>query len=149
VIDLEPNLTLKPETAFFIALTARTFDAKTAPSDPDEGSNPTDDKAVDVLEFQPDDPTEEQLRGLLAELNEDERLDLIALIWIGRGDFGLEQWAEAREAARMISPEHLPTYVLEMPLVSDYLQEALSQLDLSVGDYLDGALERSEFSGQA
>jgi hypothetical protein len=69
-------------------------------------------------------------------LNDDALLDLIALIWIGRGDFSLAEWNEARAAARDIGRERAPRYVRGIPLVSDYLDEALAQIGLSLEDYL-------------
>lgn len=94
-----PGLFLEPETAFFILLKAREFHAKMDEVDTDEGSNPTDDKMIDLLEFQADGSGEEELISAIQGLDEDERLDLIALIWIGRGDFSPQQWSEARENA--------------------------------------------------
>jgi len=47
---MEPNdnadqLTISPETVFYIIVKAREFDEKVAPSDPNSGSNPADDRA--------------------------------------------------------------------------------------------------------
>jgi hypothetical protein len=137
MLDLNPELTLDPDTAFYILLRAREFDAKEEAADPDEGSNPSDDQEIDVLEFQPDDAVEEELAAAIEPLNEDQKLDLIALAWIGRGDFSLNEWAEARESAREVPPAHSTRYLLEMPALSDYLADALSQLGLSLDDYLD------------
>lgn len=134
--ELQPELTLDPETAFFILLKAREFDAKAEAVDTDEGSNPTDDKDIDVLEFQPGDVVVQELTEAIEPLNEDEKLDLIALIWIGRGDFDFDQWAEARESAREV-PRPITRYVLGIPVVSDYLEKALSDLGYSLNDYLD------------
>ncbi len=138
--DLQPELALNPNTAFYILLKAREFDAKEEKVDPDEGSNPSDDKDVDILEFDPDDAVEEELAAAIQPLNVDEKLDLIALIWIGRGDFSLNEWAEARDSAREVDPSQLTQFILEMPTVSDDLEEALSQLGYSLDDYLDSHL---------
>lgn len=132
-----PDLTISPEQAFYILLKARTFDVKVEPTDPDSGSNPSDDREVDVLETSADDPTETELSGAIRGLNDDQQLDLIALIWIGRGDFTLDQWAEAREAARDIGRARTPRYVAGIPLVSDYLEEGLGQFDLHLDAYVD------------
>lgn len=132
-----PELTLNPDTAFAILLKAREFDAKVEDTDPDSGSDAPDDNNVDTLEDRPGDPTAAELAGAVDDLNDDEQLDLVALIWIGRGDFTLAQWDEARLAARDIGRRRLPRYVTEIPLVSDHLEDALSQLGYSIEDYLD------------
>ena len=142
-IDIEPEasaapeLAISPETAFFILLKARAFDEKVEASDPDSGSNPSDDNEVDVLEETSDDPTYAELRAAVRRLNDDELRDLIALIWIGRGDFSMAELAEAREAAAEIGRERAPRYVAGIPTVSDYLEDALSQFGHTLADYLD------------
>jgi hypothetical protein len=134
-----PQLSLDPETAFFIVLKAREFHAKVEETDPDEGSNPTDDNDVDILEFQPDDAVQDELRSAIGSLNEDALRDLVALIWLGRGDFALEDWREAREGARDLDAEHVADYVMGLPLASTYLEDGLSRFGHSLGDYLDRA----------
>lgn len=131
-----PELAIRPDEAFFILMKAREFDEKTPVSDPDSGSNATDDGSLDILEDGPDDATEQELTDAIRRLNDDALLDLIALIWIGRGDFSLPEWNEARAAARDIGRERAPRYVRGIPLVSDYLDEALAQIGLSLEDYM-------------
>jgi hypothetical protein len=132
-----PPLTNEPDEAIFILLKARAFDEQTPVSDPDSGSNAADDGAVDALEDEPDATTRRELVAAVSDLNDDAQLDLIALIWIGRGDYALADWKEARLAAADIGRTRLPRYVLGLPLVSDFLDEALSQFGLSFEDYLD------------
>lgn len=126
-----PSLTLSPDTAFAIVQKARQFDVKVDQTDPDSGSNPTDDTSVDALEFGAADDTLHELTSVIRDLNDDEQRDLIALIWVGRGDFTLDEWAEARTAAMDVSRARVPRYVTGIPLVSDYLEDALSQFNLS------------------
>ena len=134
--DLKPELSLHPDTAFFVLLKAREFNAKEEDTDPDTGSNSTDDKDIDVLEFLPDDAVEEEFKAAVEPLNEDQKLDLIALAWIGRGDFSFEEWAEARESAREVDLARTADYLLDMPALADYLEDSLSELGYSLDDYL-------------
>jgi hypothetical protein len=136
MIDTMPELTLSPDAAFPILMKAREYDAKVEQTDPEASSSPTDDNNVDVLESGPGDATRAELVSAIHDLNDDEQLDLIALIWVGRGDFTIEKWAEAREAARDIGRARTPRYVAEIPLVSDYLEDALSQFGHSLEDYM-------------
>ena len=129
------NLTISPETVCYVIVKAREFDVKVEPSDPDSGSNPSDDQEIDILEDLADDPTFEELSGALGLLNDDETLDLVALAWIGRGDFTGEDWDEAREQAREIPLADRPRYLLGTPLLSDFLEEGLSELGYSCEDY--------------
>jgi hypothetical protein len=132
-----PDLTISPDSAFAILLKAREFDEKVEQTDPDSGSNPTDDVSVDALEFGPEDQTRHELVSAISDLNDDEQLDLIALVFVGRGDFALSEWDLARQAARDVGRARTPRFFIEIPLVSDFLEEALSQCNLSIQDYLD------------
>jgi len=137
MIETTPALALNPDTAFSILMKAREFDEKVEETDPDDASNPSDDNSVDVLEDRPTDPTLHEMVSAINDLNDDEQLDLIVLIWIGRGDFSLTEWSHARQAARDIGRRRVPRYVTGIPLVSDYLEDALSQLGLSLEEYVD------------
>jgi hypothetical protein len=136
---MEPNnetsdqLTVSPETAFYIIVKAREFDEQVEPTDPDSGSNPSDDREVDVLEEQADDPVEEELTAALEALNIDEQLDLLALMWRGRGDF--TSFAEARKEASDMSNKHIPSYLIGTPKLGDYLEEGLAQMGISLEDF--------------
>jgi len=132
-----PTLTITPESAFAIVLKARQFDVKVDETDPDSSSNPSDDTSVDALEFGASDDTRHELVSAISDLNDDEQRDLIALIWLGRGDFTLGEWDEARTSAIEVGRERIARYVIEIPLVSDYLQDGLSQFNQSIEDYLD------------
>jgi hypothetical protein len=128
------KLTVRPETVCFVIVKAREFGVKVEPDDPDSGSNPSDDKEIDVLEDYVDDPTFEELSSALEALNDDESLDLVALTWIGRGDYTLDDWAEARDQATEIPPKERPRYLIGTPLLGDYLEEGLSELGYSCDD---------------
>jgi hypothetical protein len=130
VDDRSDELAVSPEKAFFIIVKAREFDEQVAPTDPDSGSNPTDDRSVDVLEEQADNPVVQELQAAFAGLNVDELLDLLALTWLGRGDFG--SFAQARQEAEDMREKHIPRYLLGTPLLGDYLEEGLSQLGYSL-----------------
>ena len=130
-------LTISVKKAFFIIVKAREFDEKVAPSDPNSGSNPSDDKEVDVLEAG-DDATLEELGGALTALNEDEQLDLVALMWLGRGEFGT--FAEARQQAADMTDKHIPSYLIGTPQLGDYLEEGLAALGISLESFEIGRL---------
>jgi hypothetical protein len=131
--DADPGLTISREKAFYIIVKAREFDEKVVPSDPESGSNPSDDKDVDILEDYRDDPTLEELEGALVALNEDEQLDLLALMWLGREDFA--SFGEARAEACDMPDKHIPRYLIGTPELGDYLEEGLAQLGISLEEF--------------
>jgi len=54
---------------------ARQFDAKDVVTDPDSGSNASDDAMLSVLEDHSDDPVRSELMAIIRGLIEDEQLD--------------------------------------------------------------------------
>ena len=127
------ELSISPERVFFIIVKAREFDEQVAPSDPESGSNPTDDRQIDVLEEDADNPVVQELQSAFEGLNVDEQLDLLALTWLGRGDFS--SFAEARREAEGLDEVHVARYLIGTPLLGDYLEEGLSQLGHSLVDF--------------
>lgn len=132
-----PVLTVTPDSAFGILLLARQFDVKVPQTDPDSGSNPSDDGGVDALEFGAHDDTRRELVSLISDLNDDEQADLIGLVLLGCGDFTLAEWDEARQEGRDLGRAHIPDTIAGIPLVSDYLEEGLSLFGETLADYLD------------
>jgi hypothetical protein len=91
-----PELAVSAEKVGFLIEKMREFDVKEQESDPDSGSNSTDDKMIDVLEDNPDDPVVREITGFISAMTEDERIDLVALMRLGRGDATLEEWDDLR-----------------------------------------------------
>ena len=81
-----PDLTISSEKVAAILAKARQFDVKDVVTDPDSGSNASDDAMLSVLEDHASDPSRTELRAMIRALNEDEQIDLVALAWLGRGD---------------------------------------------------------------
>jgi hypothetical protein len=57
---------------------AREFDVKDVATIPDDGSNPTDDCVVGVLEDRGDDPVVWELTAFIGAMSEDEQVDLVS-----------------------------------------------------------------------
>ena len=105
---------------------ARQFDVKEADSDPDSGSNASDDGMTDVLEDKPSDSTQRELTSFIRDMNIDEQVALVALAWIGRGTYDKDDWKEALELARSEHNKRTAEYLLGLPLLGDYLEEGLA-----------------------
>ena len=112
----------------FIIMKAREFDVKDAVTEPDPGSNPSDDKMTSVLEDHTDDPVVEELTSLIDSLTEDEQIDLVALAWLGRDDNTADDWPSVRQEAARAHNARTARYLLGMPLLGDYLEEGLAIL---------------------
>jgi hypothetical protein len=98
-----------------------------------------DDVALDddeEIEFLAEAMKETGRNVLLAELEgltEEESLDLIALLLVGRGSYGRGDWHEARRQARDVPFKDRPRYLADMPLLATYLERGLEALGYSCG----------------
>ena len=131
------GLEISPAKVGFVIIKAREIAAKVAAWD--DGAT-SDHDAESILEDFSDDATQAELKEFIHDLNEDEQISLVALAWIGRGSFGPEELEEALTTARSERTNRTADYLLGMPLLSDYLEEALDRLGYSVEDAEDEAL---------
>ncbi len=59
-------------------------------------------------------------------MNEEERNELVALMWLGRGTYNTKEWDNAVADASDASNDHTADYLLRAPLLPDYLTEGLA-----------------------
>ena len=114
-------LNINPETVCFIIAKAREFQSREGAvmpdSPPDNGASPADHA---------DDHTLEEVRGAINELDDDALVELVALMWLGRADYTLEEWDTAVAEASDARSDHTAEYLLAHPQVAFYLEEGLA-----------------------
>ena len=139
-VDGTPELGISAEKVRFIIVKARQFDVKEGDADPDEGSNASDDGMADVLEDKPEeDAVEQELTEFINKsLDEEEQINLVALAWLGRGTYSIEEWADAIDTARSEHNKRTAQYLLGLPLLGDYLADGLEEFGESFDDEMDG-----------
>ncbi len=52
---------------------------------------------------------------------------MVALMWVGRGDYALEEWDDALSQARDSWNKRTADYLIGTPMLADYLAEGLDQ----------------------
>jgi hypothetical protein len=120
-------LDLNPDTVCSIISRAHQFHAKEEVVLPEEPFGPGDSSSLQLLADHAGDETFSELRNAINELEPDQQVQLVALMWLGRGDFELGEWEDALDQARDSWTEHTAEYLIATPLVADYLEEGLSQ----------------------
>lgn len=130
-----PDIAISAEKVAAIIAKARQFDVKDVVTDPDPGSNASDDAMLSVLEDHSDDPVRSELTAMIRGLNEDEQVDLVALAWLGRGDGELDDWNDIRSEASRAHNKHTAEYLLGNPLLGDNLEEGLAQFGHSIKEF--------------
>ncbi|MDH2351481.1 DUF3775 domain-containing protein [Bradyrhizobium sp. SSUT18] len=135
-----PELAISAEKVAFIIEKAREFDVKEGNSDPDSGSNATDDTAVDVLGDDGADPVVNELGSFIVAMNEDEQIDLVTLTWLGRGDGTIDDWNDLRARAVEARAEYRSPrretahYLLGEPMLGDLLADGLDEFGIDWTD---------------
>ena len=129
-----PELAISPEKVGFLIEKAREFDVKEAATDPDSGSNGADDDMIDVLQDNGRDPVVREITGFIDALSEDEQIDLVALMRLGRGDGTIEEWKDLRRQAAEGRNDRTASYLLGEPMLGDLLAEGLDAFGLYWSD---------------
>ena len=122
---------IDPAVVSFVILKAREFDVKV---DPVAAESDSEDDELAILENYADDPTFQEVHDFIEALNVSEQRNLVALMWIGRGDFSKEEWEDAVNEARDRATNSSADYLLGTPLLPDYLEEGMSEMGYSLED---------------
>lgn len=127
-----PPIAVSPHKVCVLIGMAREFHAKESVSFPESDyASGGEDWAMQVLADHRDDPCYREMHQIISGMDLEEQVNLVALLWLGRGDFAAEEWAEALEEARGRLSSHTADYVIGTPLAADYLEEGLSALGYS------------------
>ena len=116
-------LQISPEKIAHIIIRAREYDS---------GVNPWAHSGG-----RPQRGVQSELRGFIANLNEDEQASLVAVMWIGRESFEPEELEEAVETARVERTTPTEDYLMGEPRLADLLEAGLDALGISPEDAED------------
>lgn len=124
-----PNLSISPEKVFFIIAKSRQSEGNANQSD--LAADPDDDMPEDHRNT----TDRSELSGFIRGLNVDEQIDLVALMWLGRGDGDLDSWRDLHAEASRAHNNRTASYLIGTPMLADYLEEALTQFGKSFEDF--------------
>lgn len=129
-------LDINPEIVCSIIQKAREFHAKEGVTFPTVLPDETSDEAdwLQTLADHSDDLTYLEVKEAINDLEQDQQILLVALMYVGRGDYSCNEWHAAMEEARYNWTPHTAEYLLSRPLVADYLEEALSLFGYSCSE---------------
>lgn len=134
--EREWELAIGPETVRLFVLKAKALsaDVREDYEDGNEHEIELDDLSRDshhhdgLAEEEAEDLTAEELRELIGDLNVDETAELIALVWLGRGDYEVDEWTEAVEEARQRDRRKAAAYLMGMPMLGSWLEAGLEAI---------------------
>jgi len=121
------ELTLSPDYIRMLAVKVRAIMAMEGVVTPDPASNPTDDPIAGLQDL-PGYQRREEFVAEIAGLAEREEAELVALMWLGRGDAEPEEWQPLVQQA--LTSRETPTadYLLGHPLLAEYWLSGLEEL---------------------
>lgn len=129
-----PELRINPDKVCDFLEAAREVAGKVPATSGDRTSTGDDSPLAFMEDHGGPDPVRQQMVEFVAGLNVEEQTDLLALIYLGRGDFSLSEWDEAlREAGDRIAAGDADYMIGERALPA-YLGEALEMFDKTCPD---------------
>jgi hypothetical protein len=122
-------LNINSETVCFVIAKAREFQAKEEIVIPEVPLSPSENWAQQILADHIDDPCAQEVTETVNDLEPDQQSELIALMWLGRGDYDLGEWDTAVQDAAESKDDITDTgsYLLAHPMVADFLLDGLNQ----------------------
>ena len=127
-----PELSIPLDDMAELITRTRAIQGREAEVDPDAGSNPSDDKAIDAIQETPDDLTRAEVLNVIRDFDVDQQAELVALLWLGRGDAEPAEWEETVKLAADRRDVPTERYLLSQPLVAEYWAEGLERLSVGV-----------------
>jgi hypothetical protein len=118
--------TINTDKVCFVVVKARELESEDDGVDAD-ASNATDDHFVSVLTEDAFGAVRDEVASFIDAMDLDEQCELVALTWVGRGDFGAEDWEEAIQLARERREAPVSAYLLGIPLLASHLENGLGE----------------------
>lgn len=123
-----PELDLNPEIVCNVIAYAREFQAKEGVVIPEETDAFSDDfDYLQVLADHTNDLTFQELKSLINDLEPDQQMTLVALMYLGREDYSIDEWDECLAMARDGWTDHTAEYLLSRPHVAEFLTAGLAE----------------------
>ena len=121
-------LNLDSETIYNLLDKARQFQVKD-----DVGLVEMDDEmdSLKVHDDCDDGAIYQEAVAFINHLREDQQATLVALMYLGRGDYSEEEWSDAYNLAEGELSDHTGEYLLARPLVADDIERGLYLLGIS------------------
>jgi hypothetical protein len=124
--DRDDELSLNPEFLRSLILQLRAYMSQGGTIGSDSGSDMSDDDAS--ITDGSGNPLRAELTTRIADLEPDQQAQLVALMWIGRGDMEPQEWADAVKLAEERRTGPTARYLLSHPQVADDIEEGVDKL---------------------
>jgi hypothetical protein len=128
-----PSLSLPTDYLAKLIAKMRGVQAREDEVDENSGSNASDDCAIDAAQDTPSDLLREEIREEIRGLNERQQAELVAMLWMGRGDAEPDAWEHTVQTARERRDTPAARYLLGQPLAAELWEKGAERLGIELG----------------
>ncbi|HVV67460.1 MAG TPA: DUF3775 domain-containing protein [Gammaproteobacteria bacterium] len=130
--DKEIELSINPDIVCQLITKAHEFHAQEGVVIPEDSSEAAiENDPLQVLAAHGSDLTSIEILDTINNLEPDQQVSLLAIMYLGRGDYSLEEWDAALSEARNNWSPNLAKHLLSNPNIADFLSEGLTLLGYS------------------
>lgn len=122
-----PRLRNNPDDVCRLVQLARDFHARETLVAEDRPESPADVPATGVMEGYTEDAVVGEFRSIVADLEGAQQVELIALMWLGRGDYDFPEWHRALRRAEESWSDQAGNFLLMHPLLAEHLEGGLER----------------------
>ena len=119
-------LDVNPDIVCRLIEIAREFHAKEQVVIPEMIGNPSGDWATQILADHIEDMSYREFKSIVRDLEPAQQQQVVALLWLGRGDYVLEEWDEVLEQAADDWNPKTAEYLIVHPMLAEHLTEGLA-----------------------
>ena len=118
-------LHVNPEIVCRLIELAQSFHAREQAGLPEEGGNAGDDWTQEMLADHGDNTSFQEFETIVKDLEPDQQQEVVALLWLGRGDYTFEEWDSIVKQAKELWTPETAQYLIDHPMLADELREGL------------------------
>lgn len=125
-----PELDVNPDDVCRLIQLAKDLHTKEAvvPPDMERSGSPADKLTASTSSNFSGDPLLEEFRSIIADLDHRQRVEVVALLRLGRGDYESEEWDQARNDTLDAWTDHTADDLLSHPMVADHMAKGLEMM---------------------
>ena len=120
------ELDINPEIVCRLIELAREFHAQEEVVIPEMIGNPSGDWATQILASHVEDMSFREFRSIVRDLEPGQQQQIVALLRLGRQDYGLDEWDDALQQAEADWNKKTAEYLIVHPMLADHLTEGLA-----------------------
>lgn len=125
-----PEISVKPDYLEMLLIKMRAIRGGESTGIARPASNPVDDPLHAGRSDEAGERWRDEVASEIGALDAGQQADLIALMWLGRGDASAQEWASLRDRAREYSDDPA-RYLLSDPHAAEFIADGMRALNIT------------------